>query len=585
MLHAISGFPEIDINPVDRYGGTPTEDAIREGHDAVERFLVSHGGLRKDSPQLVQKCAERDARQAQRISEGQVTSKKNEVRDTGRDALMKQMESYLSCVDGPLVKLHLLVQILAMTLDPNGASAPRALNHSPNPNLLELLELRAFQSVLYVFAKSVHSESLLEFYIDATKLNTGSSIGSETFSERGSRGSRGSRERKPRSTGASDETTDRNISDLKSAGEDSSTSNESGDGHTVGPPEVKTGAEKQWQAVNDLYKRFLQPGAQQSINANPSESDRVRKWLKSSPDADAALAPSLFQRARRASSNFDPPTLILPPKGSGSQQLDDEPSSATSGSSTQSGSSRSPVKAFHDNDEPAKRSTAVAIAHKLAVQSAGVQTKKVQSESPASTNDHLRSPGAQDRRSLLAPNTRMKRSLVPDQATQDSKESKSGVVFLWGEKTTSAMSGSKVLEPLRAWAGKRLEVDVLCKFYRSSAYREMLKERIGRFWRILRLCESIISHVGTIDQDLLSPLEGTAGQESMMLIYDQPARAHEMAKEVLALTSALRETSIQMGKFALKTAHAAKRLFRKLELRDAASLMAEGDEGEGDWGR
>ena len=138
----------------------------------------------------------------------------------------------------------------------------------------------------------------------------------------------------------------------------------------------------------------------------------------------------------------------------------------------------------------------------------------------------------------------------------------------------------------------------------------MLKERTGRFWRILRLTELVSSHVGAVEGDLLFPLEvsdgvvhndlisyplrvtvicrssrfpleGTASQECMLLIYDQPARAYEMTKEVLALTSSLRQTCLQMRSHALSTAHAAKRLFKKLELRDAMASLPEDDEDEG----
>ena len=40
---------------------------------------------------------------------------------------------------------------------------------------------------------------------------------------------------------------------------------------------------------------------------------------------------------------------------------------------------------------------------------------------------------------------------------------------------------------------------------------QMLKERTGRFWRILRLTELVSSHVGAVEGDLLFPLEVSDG--------------------------------------------------------------------------
>ena len=297
VLHAIASFSDIDLNPVDRYGGTPTEDAVREGHHAVAQFLVARGGLRKDAPELIQKRAERDTRQALRLQEAQETQNRNEQRDSGREALSKQMEGYLEFVDGPLIKLHTLTQILAMTLDPNGASAPRALTHSPKPSLTELLELRAFQSVFYNFAKSVHSESLLEFYIDAQKILGGVARnhlsrrpGAKAAGPRG--GGKGSVEERSvvSSTSGSGGGHDHRDHRDHDHGSNENHDHESNENPSYSPSvELLSKAQKEWRVVEFLYTRFLRSGSQQSINANPREADRVRQWLKSSPEASAMM--------------------------------------------------------------------------------------------------------------------------------------------------------------------------------------------------------------------------------------------------------------------------------------------------------
>ncbi len=48
-LEAVKFFIEknVDINPKDRWGGTPLADAKREGHTAVFELLKKHGGAEK----------------------------------------------------------------------------------------------------------------------------------------------------------------------------------------------------------------------------------------------------------------------------------------------------------------------------------------------------------------------------------------------------------------------------------------------------------------------------------------------------------------------------------------------------------
>jgi ankyrin repeat protein len=617
VLHALASFSDIDINPVDRYGGTPTEDAVREGHYAVEQFLVARGGLRKDAPELIQKRAERDTRQAIRLQEAQQTQHKNEQRDAGREALSKQMEGYLKCVDGPLIKLHTLTQILAMTLDPNGASAPRALTHSPKPSLTELLELRIFQAVFYNFAKSVHSESLLEFYIEAQKVCGGDARNRVMKRPGAKSGPRAGR------AGSADQGSVVSSSNGSGDHERGSSENEPADPRYSSPTtEGLSKAQKQWRMVEYLYKRFLRSDSQQSINANPRETDRVRQWLKSSPEAHAMMLAD-------TNANWD--------------HLDDTISIASSKAGSGSSVSgpayvRTPVKPFHEEHPvddgslasldlagidvhgetvqlpPERSSASLVVAHQSVAELEGLgwpvlhselsklglvnrgtafqsaralaeQLAEARAKDKAPPSSDAAAPRGDAERSERA-SAEGKRSLLAvtqGQAFKNvmSASKKSGVISIWGATAVESLSAAQVVEPLHTWAGKRLEADVLRKFYRSSGYREMLKERTGRFWRILRLTELVSSHVSDVESDLLFPLEGTASQESMLLIYDQPARAHEMTKEVLALTSSLRETCLQMRSHALSTAHAAKRLFKKLELRDAmASLPDDSDEDE-----
>merc|ERR1711939_875014 len=53
--------PKINVNPVDRFGGTPLEDAYRHNNKPAIQALTAAGGLRKDDPSQGQAFAKQMA--------------------------------------------------------------------------------------------------------------------------------------------------------------------------------------------------------------------------------------------------------------------------------------------------------------------------------------------------------------------------------------------------------------------------------------------------------------------------------------------------------------------------------------------
>ncbi|KAJ1451833.1 ankyrin domain-containing protein, partial [Pelagophyceae sp. CCMP2097] len=43
IVEYLLALPGVDVNVIDRFGGTPLEDAIREGHTSVAMLLERHG--------------------------------------------------------------------------------------------------------------------------------------------------------------------------------------------------------------------------------------------------------------------------------------------------------------------------------------------------------------------------------------------------------------------------------------------------------------------------------------------------------------------------------------------------------------
>lgn len=91
--------PGIDINPVDRVGGTPYGDALREQHRAVAVALEEHGGLPNDHPDILEKYEklkkkmqhdqrqETDERISKKLSEIVMASKERLLRNKFEHAL------------------------------------------------------------------------------------------------------------------------------------------------------------------------------------------------------------------------------------------------------------------------------------------------------------------------------------------------------------------------------------------------------------------------------------------------------------------------------------------------------------------
>lgn len=52
MVEYLLSCPCVDVNVVDRFGGTPLEDSIRSGHESASIILSQHGAVRADHPSL-----------------------------------------------------------------------------------------------------------------------------------------------------------------------------------------------------------------------------------------------------------------------------------------------------------------------------------------------------------------------------------------------------------------------------------------------------------------------------------------------------------------------------------------------------
>jgi len=60
IVEYLLALPGVDVNVIDRFGGTPLEDAIREGHTSVAMLLERHGAVRSGHASLAANYAENE---------------------------------------------------------------------------------------------------------------------------------------------------------------------------------------------------------------------------------------------------------------------------------------------------------------------------------------------------------------------------------------------------------------------------------------------------------------------------------------------------------------------------------------------
>ena len=152
----------IDVNVVDRLGGTPLEDAVREKKDPVIALLTTHGGVRAKSPGLEDRIKARDQRAVKR-KQDKVAATKADIALHERERLVQsEMTRLAEDSEKMLRSLHTLLDALSLTLHSRGARTAKALKLSPKPTLNETLE--SFREAFGAFARRHHVNNLLECF-------------------------------------------------------------------------------------------------------------------------------------------------------------------------------------------------------------------------------------------------------------------------------------------------------------------------------------------------------------------------------------------------------------------------------------
>lgn len=135
VIEYLVSLPAIQVNPLDRLGNTPLDDAEREGLPAIANILEAHGGVRGSDPSLAGRV------QAQQAKKQTLVARKRARRDEAvqlfeRWALaqdrLSEVYRFMSEYLPPLCKY---TNLLSMTLRSRRTSS--TIDRSPKPDLAE----------------------------------------------------------------------------------------------------------------------------------------------------------------------------------------------------------------------------------------------------------------------------------------------------------------------------------------------------------------------------------------------------------------------------------------------------------------
>jgi len=95
------GLEPCNINPIDSFGGTPLDDALRHKNRVVEILLRENGGICRDDPAAMQAAAEKQATQRKKQFAREIAIKADKlVRVSQESKRVRSVESYMETVRG-----------------------------------------------------------------------------------------------------------------------------------------------------------------------------------------------------------------------------------------------------------------------------------------------------------------------------------------------------------------------------------------------------------------------------------------------------------------------------------------------------
>ena len=139
VIEYLLSFKDINLNPIDWYGGTPLDDANRESHTSIAVMLQEAKGTSSRDESLTEDCKRMMMKRIEEKEKAVKTRATNEELDKRRAIIMEKVSSIGQIAIQDTANLRKLWDSLLLSLNSNTWKKQQAMDKSPDPSLDELL--------------------------------------------------------------------------------------------------------------------------------------------------------------------------------------------------------------------------------------------------------------------------------------------------------------------------------------------------------------------------------------------------------------------------------------------------------------
>lgn len=172
VIEYLLQIPGIDVSPVDRFGGTPLEDAIRENRHTVALLLEKHGAVRAHHPSLRGKYEHLDDVRRRRKEERGKTEAKAAWEQTNVARIADALGSIIKPLSQQNKRLQDSIQALIINTHPRNWKSKKAISHGPQIDVRDACSDVFIGSFRKYMREEEHAEHMLNCYMNCMAFGT-----------------------------------------------------------------------------------------------------------------------------------------------------------------------------------------------------------------------------------------------------------------------------------------------------------------------------------------------------------------------------------------------------------------------------
>jgi len=162
VIEYLLSHKTLDLNCVDWYGGTPLDDAEREGHSSISVMIKEAGGLPSSHPSLRETVTLMQSKRDEEKNKAESKRKEDENFDKKRKLMLAKVSKIGQIAVSDMTTLRRLWDSLLLSLQSHTWKKQQALDKAPKPTLTDTL--KHFRNSFRDFMKGQYALTLFDFY-------------------------------------------------------------------------------------------------------------------------------------------------------------------------------------------------------------------------------------------------------------------------------------------------------------------------------------------------------------------------------------------------------------------------------------